>query len=71
MLERELRNNILLCPNCRNLVEKDFLICPVCNWELKKSWSNCEQADQHGVGDVPVLRHGAAQRQEESAGKGG
>jgi RNA polymerase subunit RPABC4/transcription elongation factor Spt4 len=43
VLERELRNNILLCPNCRNLVEKDYLICPVCNWELKKPCVNCER----------------------------
>lgn len=43
VLERELRSNIHLCPNCRNLVEKDFLICPVCNWELKKPCVNCER----------------------------
>jgi len=43
VLERELRNNTLLCPNCRNLVEKDFLICPVCNWELKKPCVNCKR----------------------------
>ena len=41
VLEKELRNNTLLCPNCRNLVEKDYLICPVCNWELKKPCANC------------------------------
>jgi RNA polymerase subunit RPABC4/transcription elongation factor Spt4 len=43
VLEKELRNNTLLCPNCRNLVEKDYLICPVCNWELKKPCVNCER----------------------------
>lgn len=43
VLERELRSNIHLCPNCRNLVEKDFLVCPVCNWELKKPCVNCER----------------------------
>jgi RNA polymerase subunit RPABC4/transcription elongation factor Spt4 len=43
VLERELRTNIVLCPNCRNLVEKDFLICPVCNWDLKKPCVNCEK----------------------------
>lgn len=43
ILERELRNSIHLCPNCRNLVEKDYLICPVCNWELKKMCVNCEK----------------------------
>jgi RNA polymerase subunit RPABC4/transcription elongation factor Spt4 len=43
VLERELRNSIHLCPNCRNLVERDYLICPVCNWELKKPCINCER----------------------------
>ena len=43
VLERELRENIHLCPNCRNLIENDFLICPVCNWELKKPCVNCEK----------------------------
>ena len=43
VLERELRDNIHLCPNCRNLVERDYIICPVCNWELKKSCANCEK----------------------------
>ena len=43
VLERELRNNIHLCPNCRNLVERDYIICPVCNWELKKPCVNCER----------------------------
>ena len=28
VLERELTNSVLLCPNCRSLVEKDYLICP-------------------------------------------
>ncbi len=43
VLERELRSSIVLCPNCRNLVEKDYLICPVCNWELKKPLINFER----------------------------
>lgn len=43
VLERELRNNVALCPNCRNLVEKDYLVCPTCNWELKKPCTNCER----------------------------
>lgn len=42
-LERELRSRVNLCPNCRNMVENDYLICPVCNWELKKSCINCEK----------------------------
>ena len=43
VLERELRNSIVLCPNCRNMVEKDFLICPTCAWELKKPCINCDR----------------------------
>ncbi len=43
VLERELRSRVLLCPNCRALVEKDYLICPECNWELKKPCIECER----------------------------
>jgi RNA polymerase subunit RPABC4/transcription elongation factor Spt4 len=43
VLERELRNSINLCPNCRNMVEKDYLICPTCAWELKKPCINCDR----------------------------
>jgi RNA polymerase subunit RPABC4/transcription elongation factor Spt4 len=43
VLEREIRRSIVLCANCRNLVEKDYLICPVCNWELKKPCVSCER----------------------------
>ncbi len=43
VLEGELRNRLLLCPNCKNIVEKDYLICPNCNWELKKPCVNCER----------------------------
>jgi RNA polymerase subunit RPABC4/transcription elongation factor Spt4 len=43
VLERELRDSVLLCPNCRNMVEKDYLICPTCQWELKKSCVNCDR----------------------------
>ena len=43
VLERELRSRVLLCPNCRAFVEKDFLICPECNWELKKPCIECER----------------------------
>jgi RNA polymerase subunit RPABC4/transcription elongation factor Spt4 len=44
VLERELRNSVLLCPNCRNVVERDYLICPSCTLELKKSCINCERS---------------------------
>ena len=43
VLERELRSRVLLCPNCRAMVEKDYLICPECDWELKKPCINCEK----------------------------
>lgn len=43
VLERELRSRTLLCPNCRSLVEKDYLICPECNLELKKPCIECER----------------------------
>ncbi len=43
VLERELRSRVLLCPNCRAMVEKDYIICPECNWQLKKPCANCEK----------------------------
>lgn len=43
VLEGELRNSILLCPNCKYIVEKDYLVCPNCNWELKKSCVHCDK----------------------------
>ena len=43
VLERELRSRVLLCPNCQALVEKDYLICPECDWELKKPCIECER----------------------------
>jgi len=53
VLERELRNSVLLCPNCRNMVEKDFLICPSCQWELKKSCVNCDRPMNMEWGTCP------------------
>lgn len=43
VLERELRSRALHCPNCRALVEKDYLICPECHLELKKPCVECEK----------------------------
>lgn len=43
VLERELRSRVLLCPNCRALVERDYLVCPECHYELKKACTNCER----------------------------
>src|ERR687885_720381 len=59
--ERELRNSVLLCPNCRNLVERDYLICPSCNWELKKSCVNCDRPLNMEWGTCPYC--GTDQRQ--------
>lgn len=41
VLERELRQRIDLCPNCRSVVEKDYLLCPECSWDLKKPCTSC------------------------------
>jgi RNA polymerase subunit RPABC4/transcription elongation factor Spt4 len=43
VLERELRSRVLLCPNCRTMVEKDYIVCPECNWQLKKPCMKCER----------------------------
>lgn len=53
VLERELRSRVLLCPNCRALVEKDYLICPECNWELKKPCIECEKPLDHNWQTCP------------------
>lgn len=44
VLERDLRNRVLLCPNCRAVVERDYFVCPECNWELKKPCIRCDRA---------------------------
>ena len=41
VLERELRQRVSLCPNCRSVVEKDYLLCPECDWDLKKPCTSC------------------------------
>lgn len=41
VLERELKQRVNLCPNCRSVVEKDYLLCPICGWDLKKPCHNC------------------------------
>ena len=43
VLERELREHVQLCPNCRSIIEKDFLLCPECGEELKKPCVNCRR----------------------------
>lgn len=41
VMERELRRKVDLCPNCRSVVEKEYLLCPECGWDLKKPCENC------------------------------
>jgi hypothetical protein len=43
VLERELRQQVSLCPRCRSIVEKEFLLCPECGWDLKKPSENCQK----------------------------
>jgi hypothetical protein len=38
VLERELKARVTQCPNCRSVVEKEYLLCPECGWDLKKPW---------------------------------
>lgn len=36
------------CPNCKNIIEKEFNVCPICKETLKKSCVNCrEKIDVH------------------------
>jgi len=41
VLERELRQRVNLCPSCRSVVEKDYLLCPECGWDLKMPCKSC------------------------------
>ncbi len=41
VLERELRQRVNLCPRCRSVVEKDYLLCPECGWDLKMPCKSC------------------------------
>ena len=41
VLERELRQRVDLCPNCRSVVERDYLLCPECDWGLKVPCKSC------------------------------
>lgn len=43
VLERDLREQVNQCPNCRAVVEKDFLMCPECGRELKRPCNNCQR----------------------------
>jgi RNA polymerase subunit RPABC4/transcription elongation factor Spt4 len=41
VLERELRQRVSLCPSCRSVAEKDYLLCPECGFDLKTSCKRC------------------------------
>jgi RNA polymerase subunit RPABC4/transcription elongation factor Spt4 len=41
VLERELRQRVSLCPSCRSVAEKDYLLCPECGFDLKISCKRC------------------------------
>jgi RNA polymerase subunit RPABC4/transcription elongation factor Spt4 len=43
VLEREFGRRADLCPNCRSVVEKEYLLCPECGWDLKKPCENCRR----------------------------
>lgn len=43
VLEREFRRRADLSPNCRSVVEKEYLLCPECGWDLKKPCENCRR----------------------------
>jgi RNA polymerase subunit RPABC4/transcription elongation factor Spt4 len=41
VLERELRQRGELCPGCRSVVEKDYLLCPECGFDLRAPCRSC------------------------------
>jgi RNA polymerase subunit RPABC4/transcription elongation factor Spt4 len=41
VLEKELRQRVNLCPSCRSVAEKDYLLCPECGWSLKMPCKSC------------------------------
>jgi RNA polymerase subunit RPABC4/transcription elongation factor Spt4 len=53
VLEKELRQRVNLCPRCRLVVEKEFLLCPECDWDLKKSCENCQKPLHLGWNTCP------------------
>ena len=41
VLEKELRQRLDLCPSCRSVVEKDYLLCAECGFDLKAPCKGC------------------------------
>jgi hypothetical protein len=61
VLERELKARVTQCPNCRSVVEKEYLLCPECGWDLKKP-GELPETTAVGLEYLPVLRNGAARK---------
>jgi hypothetical protein len=53
VLERELRQRVNLCPSCRSVVEKEYLLCPECGWDLKKPCETCQKPLNLGWSTCP------------------
>ncbi|HVF01173.1 MAG TPA: zinc ribbon domain-containing protein [Rubrobacteraceae bacterium] len=53
VLERELKHRVDLCPNCRSIVEKEYLLCPECDWDLKKRCEGCQKPLELSWGTCP------------------
>jgi hypothetical protein len=67
VLEREFRRRVDLCPNRRSVVEKEYLLCRECGWDLK---SPARTAGGSGAwtGNLPVLRDRAEQKEHQLVG---
>lgn len=57
-LERQLNEQVRLCPKCRSVVEKDFLICPECGTELKRPCVSCGRPLEKYWGVCPYCEAG-------------
>lgn len=83
VLERELKEKIELCPNCRGMIEKGHVFCPGCGYQAKPpcrhcgepmrpSWVVCAQCGK-AQQDLPrqdIRRGGGTVRQPRSNANG-
>ncbi len=67
VLEREFRWRADLCPNCRSVVEKEYLLCLECGWDLK-SPARTAGGSCAWTGTLPVLRDRAEQKEHQLVG---
>jgi hypothetical protein len=67
VLEREFRRRADLCPNCRSVVEKEYLLCRECGWDLK-SPARTAGGSCAWTGNLPVLRDRAEQKEHQLVG---